>query len=42
VLDQVLAAGFDDWWLFRQDEDLDDLRDDPRFRTRAHEHASWK
>ncbi len=41
-LDKAVANGFDNWWLIRSDEDLDDIRYDPRFRkylelARAHE-----
>jgi Flp pilus assembly protein TadD len=41
-LDRALAGGFDNWWLLRQDADLDALRADPRFAkylelARAHE-----
>jgi hypothetical protein len=31
ALDRAFASGFDNWWLVRQDEDLDSLRTDPRF-----------
>ena len=31
-LDRAVNAGFDNFWLLRQDEDLDELRGDPRFR----------
>lgn len=31
-LDKALAAGFDNWWLLREDADLDGIRTDPRFR----------
>jgi tetratricopeptide (TPR) repeat protein len=30
-LDRAIAAGFDRWSLLRQDDDLESLRDDPRF-----------
>ncbi len=46
-LDKAVAGGFDEWWLLRQDADLDDVRYDPRFRkflelARARERARWR
>jgi tetratricopeptide (TPR) repeat protein len=42
-LDRAVSAGFDSWWTLLNDEDIDALRGDPRFRTfldlaRRHEH----
>ena len=31
-LDKAMSAGFDQMWLFQNDDDLDPLRQDPRFR----------
>jgi tetratricopeptide (TPR) repeat protein len=45
-LDKAMAAGFDSWWLIRQDADLDNVRYDPRFRkyldlARAKQAHDW-